>query len=95
MLHYAVNRPIGALIGESDLATMLPWLQRYSRMLEDRVRLHWAVRVFLWVVSVPSNMVQVTREKYRNPPDTGSVIVKDFSALRATLVRAGMVLVLR
>ncbi len=40
MLHYAVNRPLGALLGESDLTTMLPWLQRYSRMLEDRVRLH-------------------------------------------------------
>ncbi len=37
MLHYAVNRPIGALLGETDLVTMLPWLQRYSRMLEDRV----------------------------------------------------------
>ena len=28
MLHYAVNRPLGALLGESDLTTMLPWLQR-------------------------------------------------------------------
>src|SRR5690606_16879622 len=44
MLHYAVNRPVGALLGESDLATMLPWLMRYTRMLEDRVRLNWAVR---------------------------------------------------
>ncbi len=26
--------------GKSDLTTMLPWLQWYSRMLEDRVRLH-------------------------------------------------------
>ena len=40
MLHYAVNRVVGALMGESDLATMIPWLLRYSRMLEDRLRLH-------------------------------------------------------
>ena len=79
MLHYAVNRPIGALMGESDLATMLPWLQRYSRMLEDRVRLHWALRAFLWVVTVPTNMVAQKAEQYRNPPESGSIIVKDES----------------
>lgn len=77
MLHYAVNRPIGALLGESDLATMLPWLQRYSRMLEDRVRLHWAVRTFLWVVTVPTNLVSQKAEFYRTPPESGSIIVKD------------------
>ena len=38
MLHYAVNKPIGALMGESDLTTIIPWLLRYSRMLEDLVR---------------------------------------------------------
>ncbi len=77
MLHYSVNRPIGALLGESDLVTMLPWLQRYSRMLEDRVRLHWAVRAFLWIVTVPSNLVQVKAEQYRTSPESGSIIVKD------------------
>jgi hypothetical protein len=79
MLHYAVNRPVGALLGEGDLTSMIPWLQRYSRMLEDRVRLHWAVRTFLWIVNVPSNLVASKREQYRNPPDTGSIIVKDES----------------
>ena len=79
MLHYAVNRPLGALLGESDLTTMIPWLLRYSRMLEDRVRLHWAVRAFLWLVTVPSNKVHEKREQYRTPPDSGSIIVKDES----------------
>ena len=65
MLHYAVNRPLGALLGESDLTTMLPWLQRYSRMLEDRVRLHWAMRAFLWMVTVPANKVREKQEQYR------------------------------
>ena len=76
-LHYAVNRPLGALLGESDLTTMIPWLQRYSRMLEDRVRLHWAVRAFLWMVTVPGSKIMEKQEQYRTPPDTGSIIVKD------------------
>jgi hypothetical protein len=30
MLHYAVNRPVGAQWGESDLAPLLKWLARYA-----------------------------------------------------------------
>ena len=81
MLHYSVNRPAGALMGESDLTTLLPWLQRYSRMLEDRVRLHWAIRAFLWVVTVPGAKVQEKREQYRTPPEAGSIVVKDESEI--------------
>ncbi len=77
MLHYSVNRVVGALLGESDLATMIPWLLRYSRMLEDRVRLHWAARAFLWIVTVPSNLVAAKQDQYRTTPDSGSIIVKD------------------
>jgi hypothetical protein len=77
MLHYSVNRVVGALLGESDLTTMLPWLLRYSRLLEDRVRLHWAARAFLWIVTVPSNLVSAKQDQYRTPPDSGSIIVKD------------------
>jgi hypothetical protein len=79
MLHYAVNRPVGALLGESDLVTMIPWLQRYSRMLEDRVRLHWGVRAFLWMVTVPTNKVREKQEQYRSAPESGSIVVKDES----------------
>jgi hypothetical protein len=81
MLHYTINRPIGALLGEGDLTTMIPWLLRYSRMLEDRVRLNWAVRAFLWIVTVPSAKVKEKQEMYRNPPDSGSIIVKDETEL--------------
>jgi hypothetical protein len=56
---------------------MLPWLQRYSRMLEDRVRLHWAVRAFLWIVTVPTSKVAQKQEQYRTPPEAGSIVVKD------------------
>lgn len=79
MLHYAVNRPIGCLLGESDLATLIPWLQRYARLLEDRVRLNWALRAFLWIVTVPSHRVAAKAEQYRCAPEAGSIIVKDES----------------
>ncbi len=79
MLHYAVNRPLGCLLGESDLAAMIPWLQRYARLLEDRVRLNWAMRAFLWVVTVPSHRVAAKAEQYRAAPEAGSIIVKDES----------------
>jgi hypothetical protein len=46
-------------------------------MLEDRVRLHWAAKIFLWFVTVPTNKVTSTAQKYRRPPESGSVIVKD------------------
>jgi hypothetical protein len=77
MLHYAVNRPVGAAFGQGDLDTVLPWLRRYSRMLEDRVRAHWATRAFLWFVTVPSHKVSVKREQYSAPPEPGSIVVHD------------------
>jgi hypothetical protein len=77
MLHYSINRPIGASIGEGDLDTIIPWLLRYSRMLEDRVRMHWAVRSFLWFVTVPTNKVEAKKAEYSRPPEAGSIVVKD------------------
>jgi len=40
MLHYTVNKPIGATRGEGDLGPVLPWALRYSEWLKDRVRLN-------------------------------------------------------
>lgn len=77
MLHYAVNRPVGCTRGESDLSPILPWLKHYSRWLEDRVRLNWAARVWLWFVKVPANKVQEKRIQYANPPQPGSIVVHD------------------
>ena len=77
MLHYAVNRPVGAVRGESDLASILPWLRRYNRWLEDRVRFNAAMRAFLWVVKAPGKLRAELEERYRVPPDPGSVIIAD------------------
>lgn len=40
MLHFAVNRPIGATRGEGDMGPILSWARRYAKWLEDRVRLN-------------------------------------------------------
>ena len=77
MLHYSINRPVGALLGESELGTILPWLRGYSRMLEDRVRLNWAARAFLWFVTVPTGRVNAKAEQYSAPPEPGSIVVHD------------------
>lgn len=77
MLHYAINRPIGALYGESELATLLKWLTRYNRMLEDRVRLNLAIRAFHWLVKVPSHKVAEKQDQYATPPEPGAIIVHD------------------
>jgi len=77
MLHYAVNRPMGAVRGESDLVSVLPWLRRYSRWLEDRVRLNAAMRAFLWIVKAPTRLRAALAEQYRQAPEAGSVILAD------------------
>lgn len=77
MLHFAVNRPVGALRGESDLAPILPWLRRYSRWLEDRVRLNAAMRAFLWIVNAPSRIHERLRQQYSAPPEPGTLILAD------------------
>lgn len=50
MLHYAINRPAGAVRGESDLAPLMRWLSRYSGWLEDRARLNRYRNSFLFTV---------------------------------------------
>lgn len=77
MLHYAINRPVGSLRGESDLAPIVQWMRRYSSWLEDRVRLNAGVRAFLWVVSAPGRLHAALRERYAAPPAPGTVVIAD------------------
>jgi len=80
MLHFAVNRPVGAIRGEGDLTPILPWLRRYSRWLEDRVRLNAGMRSFLWIVYAPKRIMDDLRARYRQPPEPGSIIVAEDGA---------------
>jgi hypothetical protein len=83
MLHYAINRPVGTVRGESDLAPVLRWLSRYSNWLEDRARLNRYRNSFLYVVK---GRWQSEEERYARqaalsaaPPQPGSILVTDES----------------
>ena len=76
ILHFPINRPIGAKFGESDVGTILKWASRYSTMLTDRVRLNHFLRTFLWFVTVPDGKIAEKSAQYKTPPKSGSVIVK-------------------
>jgi hypothetical protein len=81
ILHYAINRPVGARHGESDLAPFLRWLARYASWLEDRARLNRYRQSFMYVVSskFASKAEKLARqaELSADPPSPGSILVTD------------------
>ena len=81
MLHYAVNRPVGAKHGESDLAPLLRWLTRYAAWLEDRARLNRYRQSFLYTVKArfasEAERLRRQSELNMNPPNPGSILVID------------------
>ena len=83
ILHYAVNRPVGAKFGESDLAPVLRWLTRYAAWLEDRARLNRYRNTFIfWVrarFASQAEKLERQAELNRNPPNPGSILVTDES----------------
>ncbi len=89
MLHYAVNRPVGAQWGESDLAPVLRWLSRYAAWLEDRARLNRFRTAFLYIVRsrFTSEADRRARQSSLNaaPPSPGSILVSDESESWDTL----------
>lgn len=75
MLHFAVNKPIDATRGESDLTPILPWALRYSEWLKDRVRLN-RIRTRQGVLDVmvaDDTQVETKRQQLRrtNPVEAG------------------------
>jgi hypothetical protein len=92
VLHYAVNRPIGAIRGEGDLGAILTWLRRYREWLEDRVRVNRLRNSFVWHVRMSNAQpgdVERKRKQYATTPSPGSMIVTDeneeWEALSASL----------
>jgi hypothetical protein len=75
MLHYAVNRPVGCVRGESDLQPILIWLNRYQCWLGDRVEINAVARAFVWICTVATGKVAEVAEKYVHPPQPGSVLI--------------------
>ena len=82
VLHYAVNRPVGAVWGESDLAPLLRWLGRYAGWLEDRARLNRYRNTFLFVVKTAFSSESERLERQQaltKEPTPGSILVVDAS----------------
>jgi hypothetical protein len=81
MIHYAINRPVGAQWGESDLAPVLRWLARYASWLEDRARLNRFRNAFMYVVKAKfaSEAERISRQRAlnMNPPGPGAILVTD------------------
>ena len=75
MLHFAVNREIGATRGEGDLGPVLPWAKRYTEWLKDRVRLNrQRTRHGVFDVEIPDDtLVKEKRQQLRtsNPVEHG------------------------
>lgn len=89
MVHYAANRPVGALRGESDLAPLLRWLARYAAWLEDRARLNRFRTSFMYVIKARFSGEAERRARQQtlaaNPPTPGSFLVTDESESWETL----------
>ena len=83
MMQFTVNRPIGAKLGEPDLAPVLIWLKRYSMWLEDRARLNHYRNSFLFIVKtkLQSEAQRIERQKQLNqrPLTPGSIAVTNDS----------------
>lgn len=80
ILHFAINRPVGAVRGQGDLVPLLPWLRRYKEWLEDRVRVNRYKNAFLWKVTVKGASgpdLVGKRAQYTRAPEPGSIIVSD------------------
>lgn len=75
----AINRPVGTVWGNSDLAPILKWIRRYSAWLEDRARLNRYRNSFLFIVKsrLSSESQRLARQKALNaaPPTPGSILV--------------------
>ena len=79
MLHFPINRPVGAKWGEPDLAPVLDWLRLYSGWLEDRARLNKYRNSFLFTVKTQLKTEQ-ERQRRQNqlnarPLTPGSILV--------------------
>jgi hypothetical protein len=81
VLHYAINRPVGAKFGESDLAPLLRWLRRYADWLEQRARLNRFRQAFIYTVkskwTSEAERQRRQNELSMNPPNPGTVLVID------------------
>ena len=93
MLHFTVNRPIGGQWGESDLAPLLPWLEKYHDWLCDRWMLNHFRSSFVYVVKSSEMNAQErevrSQQLNRTYPEPGTIYVvgkdEDWSVINPNL----------
>lgn len=76
LLHYTINKVVGATRGESDLTPVLPWARRYVEWLKERVRTN-RIRNDLAAAEVivdDDSQVEQKRKQYAAEPPTGGGI---------------------
>jgi hypothetical protein len=82
VLHFPLNRAVGANFGESDLAPILYWIGLYRQWLEDRARLNYFRQMFSFVLTRPFTN-QAEKDKYMHdfalkiPRKSGGVLGLD------------------
>lgn len=63
VLHYPLNRMVGATFGESDLLTVKYWIVLYQSFLENRARLNYFRQLFTFVLQ-RNYQSQAEKESY-------------------------------
>jgi len=82
VLHFPLERAVGASFGESDLAPILYWIGLYRQWLEDRARLNYFRQMFSFILQRPFTS-QAEKEKYMRdfaaklPKKSGGVLGLD------------------
>jgi hypothetical protein len=82
VLHFPLERAIGASFGESDLAPVLYWIGLNRQWLEDRARLNYFRQMFSFILQRPFTS-QAEKEKYMRdfaaklPKKSGGVLGLD------------------
>jgi hypothetical protein len=82
VLHFPLNRPVGACFGESDLVPLLYWIDLYRAWLEDRARQNHFRQQFAYVLQ-RKFASQAEKDAYLRsfsrqiPRQTGGVLLLD------------------
>jgi hypothetical protein len=81
VLHFALNRAVGAQFGESDLASVLYWIGLYKQWLEDRAKLNYYRQLFSFVVTKKFDS-EAAKKSYgkelaARTPQPGSILLTD------------------
>lgn len=81
MLHFPLNRLVGQTFGESDLVSLLYYINLYKQWLDDRARANYFRMVFSYIVQKafpnPAEKQKFAHGINANPPAPGSILVVD------------------